>query len=152
MDEHSGWWPDWYRFATNRITSDIIVGDLTLHRPHISPDDSKYIQWTDTGSLVDNSTLLMDPFDFGGISLTNRTRCKVHQTYWKRAVKICTNKNITPTPFSVPRFDSMRNRIRGNTSEVLNASVRKTKGDDVTVTLTLITETMRVCCSRVQMF
>jgi len=106
-DEHSRWWPDWYRYTTDSVSGNIIFGDRILFRPNISPDPSEYIQWADTVSLAESSTLLVGPFDFEEISQTNRTRCKVHQTYWKRAVEICTDKNIIPPTLGSPlRFNA----------------------------------------------
>ena len=43
-DEYSRWWPDWYKYSRDSITSDIVFGDRILFRPSQQPNADKYIQ------------------------------------------------------------------------------------------------------------
>ena len=95
-DEHSRFWPDWYRYTKDPITGIITYTVRVLFPPHRQPDPARYIQWATTLQLHTTPTVLLGPFDFEATGTTNRTKSKVAKINWQQCYDICVNNNITP--------------------------------------------------------
>ena len=117
-DEHSRFWPDWYRYTKDPVTKVITYTVRVLFPPHRQPDPARYIQWATTLQLHTASTVLLGPFDFEAISTTNRTKSKVAQTHWQQCYDICVNSNITPpTTGSQSYHQPQSNKNRASSSK-----------------------------------
>ena len=116
-DEHSRWWPDWYKYSRDSISNDIVFGTRILFRPSILPNSSKYIRWSDNLTLFSNDKLLHGPFNFEIISPTNRTRSKVSLANWRILHDVCKSKGLLPptvgsSTFNVSPSSSIRRKNR----------------------------------------
>ena len=67
-DEHSRWWPEWYRYSRCSSTNDIIYGDRILIQPSVIPSGIQFIQWDMLIPLYDvRSSTLVGPFQLAPI-------------------------------------------------------------------------------------
>ena len=105
-DEHSRWWPDWYRYSRDSVTHDIIFGARILFRPSVLPDSTKYIRWSDELKLAGSDKILMGPFNFERISLSNRTRSKVSLANWRILYEECLSRGLLPPTIGTTTFNA----------------------------------------------
>ena len=61
-DELNRWWPNWYRYSNDSLTTNIIFGSQTLICPNFTPYHTKYKLWADKIDLsVSDVTLTLTP-------------------------------------------------------------------------------------------
>ena len=101
-DEFSRWWPEWYRYTRCSTTDAIIYEYRILIRPSVTPCSKKFIQWAALIPLYGTkSTVLVGPFDFASITMSNRVRQRVSREYWDQLSQICNNIGILPPTVGV---------------------------------------------------
>ena len=105
-DEHSRWWPDWYRYSRDSVTNDIVFGTRMLFRPSMLPDSTKYIRWSDELLLPSSDSILLGPFDFEHISPTNRTCSKVSLANWRILYDECRTRGLLPPTIGTTTFNA----------------------------------------------
>ena len=105
-DEHSRWWPDWYRYSRDSVTNDVIYGTRILFRPSMLPDSTKYIRWSDELQLTSSDKVMMGPFDFEHISPSNRTRSKVSLANWRILYEECQTRGLLPPTIGTTTFNA----------------------------------------------
>ena len=95
-DEFSRWWPDWYEYTKCPETDDVIFGDRILFPPTRLPDSTRYVQWAEELNLANTDHVLVGPFNFEPISVSNRTRSKVAGEYWRKCYDLCVSLHLLP--------------------------------------------------------
>ena len=104
-DEHSRWWPDWYKYSRNSVTNDIVFGTRMLFGPSMLLDSTKYIRWSDELLLVSSNKILLGPFDFENISPMNRTRSKLSLANWRILYSGCKTRGLIPLTIGTTIFN-----------------------------------------------
>jgi hypothetical protein len=94
-DEYARWWPDWYRYTTDKATGQIIYGQRVLIRPNVTPSKRTHVQWAELVDLSDSTnTILVEPFDFN--STETSTRNTIAESKWKQLKKLCEEHSLIP--------------------------------------------------------
>lgn len=98
-DEYSRWWPDWYKYTTNKNTGELIYGQRVLIRPNVIPSSKTHVQWAELVDLSKNpETILVGPFNFAMTQNATTTKNTIDNSEWTKLQLICESRGlITPT-------------------------------------------------------
>ena len=84
-DEYARWWPDWYRYTTDKTTGQIIYGQRVLIRPNVTPSEKTHVQRAELVDLSDSTnTILVGPFDFNSTKTSTYTRNTIDRSKWEQ--------------------------------------------------------------------
>ena len=85
----SCWWPIWHEYT---IADDDIIdyGKLVNIRPHVKPNHTKYIAWSDVVPLSSPECGLLGPVDF------QAGRRNLDHSMWSQLLHICATQGIIP--------------------------------------------------------
>ena len=104
-DLTSRWWPIWHEYT---IADDTIIdyGKSVNIRPHVMPDHTKYIAWSDVVPLCSPECYLLGPVDF-------QTGLRhLDQSVWSQHFQICATRGIIPPTLSLqPKIRSKWSRL-----------------------------------------
>ena len=119
-DLTSRWWPIWHEYTT--ADDDIIdYGKSVNIRPHVIPDHTKYIAWSDVVPLTNPECFLLGPLEFQPGSR------HLHPDVWSQLFHICAARGIIPPTLSLqPMLRSKWSR------QPLH--IRKRKSGNITLT------------------